>query len=547
MSAIQGIQNLVSSTRVSSTQSATGQNSFSSIAPEQRIDYLRARTALISLYRAIERLAELTNINTRFKLDLPDAMSSSAIGLDLTSTSATLNSSEEINASPMSFSPFGPDWTSGSDALVTLDGEYLGNNGTGQLTFEARRSGPNLRISVTDSIGGPTRNIDIDEGAPIDTQYSLQNGMFFTLGAGNLINRDTLTVQVYDNVGAVVNPDLPLGGQRNDNPNLQYGLPDIVDGSFSLNGENISVATTDTINDVLQRINGSGVDVSAVFNALTERIELLQNTPGSQSTIDLAGDTSNFLQATKLDALNLVPGIDPESEKSMDTVGAFSGVSSGDIVVNGQTITIDTSTDSLSTVLTKINDSGAGVVASFDSASQRVTIEADDAASTLEIDSNGTGLFSALNLPEGRVDPEVAVNGISRRRSYEIADAVATVFDGLNKVLRDSTFIAREKYVGQLRAPLDKAVRSAFGDADDILGLLFDGSSSARSRGDFVDMNRRDFTSNIQRRGSLVREFLAGKDDQGGLVQSLLSASSQALATVNQALGMSGTFVDTYA
>ncbi|NND37896.1 MAG: hypothetical protein HKN81_12260, partial [Gammaproteobacteria bacterium] len=520
MSVIQGLQNLVASTRVSGTQSSAVQTSLPSIAPEQRIDYLRARTELISLYRAIERLAELTNINTRFKLDLPDAVSSSAIGLDMTTTSTALNSSGEINASPMSFSPFGPDWQNGSDALVTLDGEYLGNDGTGQLTFEARRAGPNLRIRVTDSNGGPTNNITIDQSDPA-AEYSLQNGLFFTLGSGTLINRDTLTVQVYDNLGAVVNPDLPLGGQRNENPHLQYGLPDVVDGAFSLNGENISVATTDTINDVLQRINDSDAGVSAVFNALSESIDLLQNTPGSQPTIDFASDTSNFLQVTKLDDLNVVPGIDPDSVKPMDSVPALTGTVSGDILINGQAITIDTSNDSLSTVLSKINNSSAGVVASLDPASQLITIEADDSASILELDSNGTNFFAAINMVEGRVDPEVAVSGISRRRSYDIADAVVAVFDGINKVLRDSTFIGREKYVGQLRAPLDKAVRSAFDGADDVLGLLFDGSSGARSRGDFLDVNRRDFTSNIQRRGSLVREFLAGQDDQGGFVQRL--------------------------
>jgi len=546
MSVIQGLQNLVASTRVTGGQQAAVQESFTGLAPEARIDFLRARAEIIQLYRAIERLAELTNINTRFKLDLPDAVSASAIGLDMTTTSTALNSFEEVNASPMSFSPFGPDWQDGSDALLTLGGEYLGNNGTGQLTFEARRAGPNTSIRVTDSNGGPTRNFSIDQSDPT-IQYSLQNGLYFTLGPGSLINRDTTTVQVYDNTGAVVNPDLPLGGVRNDNPNLQYGLTDIVDGSFTLNGESISVSTTDTINDVLQRITQSDAGVSAVFNALTESIDLLQKTTGSQPPIDLAGDTSNFLQATKLDALNVVPGIDPESQQSMDNVGAFSTVSSGDIVINGQSISIDTSTDSLSTVLAKINDSSAGVVASFDPAALRVTIEAENSESSLEIDSNGTGLFDALKLPEGRVDPEVAVSGISRRRSYEIADAVTAVFDSINKVLRDSTFVEGGKYVGQLRAPLDKAVRSAFGGADEILGLLFDSSSGARARGDFLDIDRRDFTSNIQRRGSLVRDFLAGEDDEGGLVQNLFIASQQALSSVNQALGMSGTFIDTYA
>ncbi len=343
-----------------------------------------------------------------------------------------------------------------------------------------------------------------------------------------------------------MNPDLPLGGERNDNPNLQFGLPGIVDGSFTLNGENISVATTDTINDVLQRINSSDAGVSAVFNALTESIDLLQNTPGSQPPIDLTADTSNFLQATKLDDINVVPGIDPESIQAMDNVTAFSGTTSGDILINGQAISIDTSTDSLSSVLDKINESSAGVLATFDPASQRVTIEASDSESTLELDSNGTNFFAAIDMTEGRVDPEVAASGISRRRSYEIADAVTAVFDGLNRVPGDSTFISKAKYVGELRSPLDKVVRAAFGDGD-LLGLSFDRSAGARARGDLLEVDRRDFTANIQRRGSLVREFLAGSDDEAGLVQNLLTAAGKALATVNQALGMSGTFIDTYA
>ena len=66
-------------------------------------DLLRARTGLLRLYRSLEALAEAANVRTRLKLDLPDAISSSGLGLDLTQTAATLVSSEEINASPTSF------------------------------------------------------------------------------------------------------------------------------------------------------------------------------------------------------------------------------------------------------------------------------------------------------------------------------------------------------------------------------------------------------------------------------------------------------------
>ncbi len=553
MSVIQGIQNIVRSVRVNPGTSASGQAQFASISPEAHSDFLRARTELLKLYRAIEKLAELSNINTRFKLDLPDARSSSPLGLDLTETAATLNSSAEINAAPTSFTPFGPDWLDGSSALLTVGGQYDGLTPSGTLTFESRRSGVrgarDLQIRVESSFGGPTQNFTIRTTDPLDQQYDLGNGLYFTLGAGSLVNRDTATVQVYDNVGSVVNPDLPLGGIRNQNPNLEFGSPGIVDGGFDLNGESIGVLTSDTLNDVVQRINQSDAGVTAVFNALTERIEFVQNTPGSAPTIDLANDTSNFLDATKLDSLNVIAGIDPEDKQSFDNVAVFSSVVSGDVVINGQQIAIDTSSDSLSTVLDKINSSGAGVVASFDSASQQVLIEANGATSAIELDSNGTGLLAALNLPEGRVDPEAVSRGISRRRSYEIADATSAVFEQLNRVFSDSTFTGKGANASPFRGPLEGALRAAFGvdSESSILGLNFDASSGARLRGDFTTLDRREFTTNLQRRGNLVRDFLAGKNDEGGLVKGLLVASRQALNAVNQSLGLSGTFVDVYA
>jgi hypothetical protein len=82
MSVIQGIQNIVRFTGVSQVGgSAASQNSYATLTPEAHSDFLRARTELLNLYRAIEKLAEISNINTRFKLDLPDARSTSPLGL----------------------------------------------------------------------------------------------------------------------------------------------------------------------------------------------------------------------------------------------------------------------------------------------------------------------------------------------------------------------------------------------------------------------------------------------------------------------------------
>ncbi|MCP5093145.1 MAG: hypothetical protein GY949_19710, partial [Gammaproteobacteria bacterium] len=283
--------------------------------------------------------------------------------------------------------------------------------------------------------------------------------------------------------------------------------------------------------------------------AVSERIEFLQGTLGSAATIDLQNDTSNFLEATKLDNANVVDGTDPETTKKLDAVAAFSSVQSGEITINGQQIAVDTANDSLSTMLTRINASSAGAIATFDSASQQVVIEAEDATSTLEIDSNDTGFFAALKLPEGRVDPEAVSNGISRRRSYEIADAASAVFAKMNRLFRDSNFLGKDASAAQFRGPLETAMRSAFGveSQSEVLGMRFDVSANARARGDLLTIDRRELTSNLQRRGKQVRDFLAGSDNQGGFVQGLLIAARQALESVNGTLGLSGTFVDTYA
>ena len=551
---INGLQGLASVLRIRTVESAPqGLKPYAAVDQDSQVDLRRARTQLLQLYRSLETLAEAADVRTRLKLDLQDAVSTSGLGLDLTETAATLVSSEEINASPTSFSPFGPDWTTGSTALLTIGGEYDGSQGTGQLNIEARRSGvrgvDNLQIRVYNPQGSPLQNINISRNDPLDQQYDIGNGLYLQLGSGSLIDRDLAAIQVYDTTGSVVDPGLPLGGVRNQNPNLQFGLPAITDGAFTLNGESISVSTADTINDVIDRINLSTAGVTASFNSLTESIDFVQNTTGSVPTIDLQNDTSNFLEATKLDSLNTIAGIDPDTRESFDTVAAFSTVQSGNILINGQQISIDSSSDSLTSVLDRINSSSAGVTATFDEATQRVTIEAVDSDSRLDLDSNGTNFFAAIRVPEGQVDAEAVSNGISRRRSYAIADAIEAAFGEFNRLFQDSAFTSNAAGVAAARAPLESALRAALGDGTsiDYLGIGYDASAAAKRRGDYAAVDRRTLTTNLQLRGDRVFDVLRGDTDDPGLIERLMISTQQALTSVNSLLGRSGTFVDTLA
>lgn len=554
MSGIKSLQSTFFAPQVRpSSEAVPGLKQFAEVETDAVTDVRLARSRLLTLYSQLQRLAELFDVNSRFKLDLPDARSSSGLDLDMTHTAAMLNSADEINATPTSFSPFGPAWQDGSNALMTISGAYDGSNGNGSFGLEVRRAGvhgvTDLRIRFETPGGSRIRNINIRDHHDPDRQYSLGNGLFLQLGPGLLIDRDFATLDLFDNVGAVVNPDLPLGGIRNSNPNFEYGMPTITDGSFQLNGESISVATTDTMNDVISRINQSAAGVTAAFNPLSEAIEFTQDTLGATPTIDLQNDTSSFLAAAKLSNANLVDGIDPETMQAFQNVAAFSTVQSGNILINGTQIAVDAETDTLETVITRINASPADVNASFDVASQQFVLEAQDAASRLEIDSNGTGLFAALNIPEGRVDPEARGRGISRRRSYDIADSVAGVFAELSELFRDSTFRGRDANTGFFRGPLQSAIRNTFdgGNSDYKFGLRYDDSSDAGRRGDFATIERRALTQNLQRRGAELKQLFAGPDGNAGLVRDLLLATRQSIAHANQTLGLSGSFLDTRA
>jgi hypothetical protein len=287
--------------------------------------------------------------------------------------------------------------------------------------------------------------------------------------------------------------------------------------------------------------------VTAVFNPTTEKIEFLQDTLGSTPTIDIQGDTSNFIEATKLDTAAVNPGIDPETVKAFASVAAFSTVQSGSILINGTSIAVDSANDSLTDVLARINGSSANVTASFDTQTQLVTIEANESASELNIDSNGTGFFAAVKMLEGRVDPDAQSRGISRQRSYKIADALEILSAELSSLMRDGTFAGGATNAALFRSPLTGALSSAFSGAQQLFGFKVDDSVDALRRGDYATLNRRAFTQSLQLRGDEVKSFFAGDDGKGGLISRLFSATEAALKNVSYGLGQSGTYVDTYA
>lgn len=180
-------------------------------------------------------------------------------------------------------------------------------------------------------------------------------------------------------------------------------------GSFTVNGVRITVdPAIDSLNSIMQRIqdNVPGVTASLVNDAdgRPNRLQL----SGASVALGSATDDSNFLTATNLIAS---PGTATRTStaglgvtKTGATLSTLAlrtptTAASGGFKINGVQIDWDGSRDSLSTVLTRINNSAAGVTATYDSATDRVTMVSRATGSVpMTFEDTAGGLLDSLGV-----------------------------------------------------------------------------------------------------------------------------------------------------
>ena len=152
----------------------------------------------------------------------------------------------------------------------------------------------------------------------------------------------------------------------------------ITAGTITVSGKTVTVAATDTLQGVFDKISAatSGA-VTGSYDATTDKITLRG---GSEVVLGSANDTSNFLLAAKLSnnasatvtsSASLGAIKTSAALASANLATAVAGGSAGAFKINGVAISFNTSTDSVDNVLARINDSTAGVTANYDSVNDR--------------------------------------------------------------------------------------------------------------------------------------------------------------------------------
>ena len=222
---------------------------------------------------------------------------------------------------------------------------------------------------------------------------------------------------------------------------LTIGVQDSITGTVT--NSTVTVATSDTLKDLLVKLDTAiGTTGSATYSSTNDQVTIARP-DGKNLILGATSDTSNLLSCLKLftpasgssavsdsklgslrlsSSLSSQPLMTPLTYGTTETTGAFS--------VNG--VSIDYSSSStLATVLNSINDSAAGVQASFDSGLNRIVLKNKEPGNRgVVLDQSGSSTFlTAFGLTGGTLssgtDLVYSVNGgaTSKSRSNSISAA----------------------------------------------------------------------------------------------------------------------------
>lgn len=231
----------------------------------------------------------------------------------------------------------------------------------------------------------------------------------------------------------VTNSQGTVGGSIDINEKISSAIKRTVEsGTFSINNYTFSVdSEADSIQSVITKINGQtgSTGVEASYDTLNDKIILKNSTPGNKNVIVLGtpDDTSNFLSVAGLS--DAFQSIDPTtSSTTLTSIGHLGAVdaskllsetnfdrafTAGKIKINGVEISVSDN-DTLETLVGKINNSNAGVTASYDSNTDKFNlISKNTGAAYIKIEevAGGSNFLELVGLTGLKSSSSIAKSG----------------------------------------------------------------------------------------------------------------------------------------
>lgn len=253
------------------------------------------------------------------------------------------------------------------------------------------------------------------------------------------------TAQSSASLSASINPAATLATS---------GITTTIDaGTFTINGVQFNVnGATDSLNTILSNINASAAGVTATYNATTDKITFVNDTPGDTALINFGSDddTSNFLDGIAITQATQSTGGGGSTESTstrklgavnstalLNTLNLAGGaVTAGTFSINGISFSVDPTNDTLNDVIERINSSDARVSAVYDATTDGIRFVSETLGSrTIRFGAPGdtSNFLSTTNLTAATQvagnDAQFTINGgaVQTRNSNEVSDAISGV------------------------------------------------------------------------------------------------------------------------
>ncbi len=224
--------------------------------------------------------------------------------------------------------------------------------------------------------------------------------------------------QVLDGFESAIQAQLRAGG-----PNKAADATATVTASVTVNRAQIGIA-------------GAGTTHTISFGAASD-------TSNALAVLGLANESAtNAMNPTVTASVNL--GV-VRTTSALDSAGltGLASTQTGVLTINGVQIGYDTTADSLTTVISRINSSAAGVVASIDRTNDQIVLtRKDTGALAIDIQDTGT-LAAALNLAPGTTNAQIigrtAQVTVDGRTVVSTSNSVTNAIDGVTINLLDDS------------------------------------------------------------------------------------------------------------
>lgn len=212
-------------------------------------------------------------------------------------------------------------------------------------------------------------------------------------------------------------------------------------GTITVNGTDIDWDNSMTLNEIIGTINNANSGVTATFDAGAQQLTLLSDDTGENAEVTISQSAGNFLEAMQLTP-GTVQGTDAVTPTITEAVGTAAAnldiaVTSGTFTINNVIFNVDAATDSLQTVLARINNSSAGVTASYDTTTHRIALHQNETGSSNQVVLGAAGDTSNFLFAMKLSGNNPPVGGAGD--TYAGTDAVVSLNGGADQTFTNNT------------------------------------------------------------------------------------------------------------